>query len=375
MSVQVSYKKQLMFFLLLGIMFFVVLEISLKQTISYYVIEICVDNLKKSEVGLNFSKNNFENICKNYSKLLSINTEDNYYAYLLPDQKLDVVNVNGFGLRGTDIFQKQNDTYRIFMVGGSTTFGSKAPSDNDTIPKYLENILNSKYDKKFEVVNAGIGGASSYTEINLINDRLLDLEPDMIIVYDGWNDLQNNYIPFDVKNASYSLDNHILMKKIESIFYLPRAIQTIEHKISSELFLLNTGKVNLGYSLTTEDTFALKSKSWSNRWNDFCLNDYSFSTYIFLQPILGTGDKKLSNFEKELLDDPTVPPLSNFYHLMEKELSNITNCNTHDLSRTFDNYSIPIYFDYGHTFIDGNQIIANNIYERILPTVLEDLSN
>jgi len=35
---------------------------------------------------------------------------------------------------------------------------------------------------------------------------------------------------------------------------------------------------------------------------------------------------------------------------------------------------IPIYFDRGHMTDFGNQIIANNIYEKILPTVLEDLS-
>ncbi len=370
MSVQISYKKQLIFFLLLGIIIFLVLEISLKQLIPYFDIKSCVDNLDNSHVGLDVSKNEYEKICKKYSELISINTEDGYYAYLFPNQKLDVVNVNNIGLRGLDINQKQSDTYRIFMVGGSTTFGSKAPSDNNTIPKYLENILNSKYDKKFEVINAGIGGASSYHEINLIYDKLLKFEPDMIIVYDGWNDLQNIHIPSDIKTASYTLDNHILIKKLQSIFYLLTAIQKIEHKISSELFLLNTGKVNLGTSLENEEDFVLKSKSWSTRWNDFCSNDNTFSTIIFLQPILGTGDKKLSNFEKQLLDDPKINSLSNFYYLMEQELLNIKNCNTYDISRVFDNHSIPIYFDHGHTFVDGNKIIAQTIEERISENLL-----
>jgi hypothetical protein len=370
MSVQVSYRKQLLFFLLLGIIFFMVLEISLKQIIPSYEIKSCVSYLNKSHVGLDVSKKEYEKICEKYSELISINTQDGYYAYLFPNQKLDIVNINNIGLRGVDINQKQIDTYRILMVGGSTTFGSKAPSDNDTIPKYLENILNFKYDQKFEVINAGIGGASSYHEINLIYDKLLKLEPDMIIVYDGWNDLQNIHIPSDMKSAEYALDNHILIKKIESIFYLPTAIKIIEHKISSELFLLNTGKINVITSLETEEEFALKSKSWSTRWNNFCSNDNVFSTTIFLQPILGTGDKKFSKFEKQLLDNPNVNLLSNFYYLMERELSNIENCNTYDISKVFDNHPIPIYFDYGHTFVEGNKIIAQTIEEKISENLL-----
>ena len=42
-----------------------------------------------------------------------------------------------------------------------------------------------------EVINTGFGGAWSKTEIDLIKNKLLGYDPDLIIVYDGWNDVQN----------------------------------------------------------------------------------------------------------------------------------------------------------------------------------------
>ena len=48
----------------------------------------------------------------------------------------------------------------------------------------MKKLLNQKID----VINAGTPGATSETEYELIKDRLLKHEPNLIILYDGWND-------------------------------------------------------------------------------------------------------------------------------------------------------------------------------------------
>ena len=61
---------------------------------------------------------------------------------LVPNQNLETININSHGFRGHDFSEKKDlGTYRIFIVGGSTTFGSGATSDDTTIPSFLQKNL------------------------------------------------------------------------------------------------------------------------------------------------------------------------------------------------------------------------------------------
>ena len=58
-------------------------------------------------------------------------------------------------------------------------------------------------DFNIEVINAGKNGSDTRDETKIIETYLIDFEPDMIIMYSGWNDsMQANGIkpviyPFD----------------------------------------------------------------------------------------------------------------------------------------------------------------------------------
>ena len=45
-----------------------------------------------------------------------------------------------------------------------------------------------KQNNQIFVYNAGTPGGTTITEFDLIKNRLLPLKPDLIIMYDGWND-------------------------------------------------------------------------------------------------------------------------------------------------------------------------------------------
>ena len=69
--------------------------------------------------------------------------------------------INSLGFRGAEFSkEKPLGTYRIFIVGGSTTFGTGVENHN-TIPSLLQNFYsNGKFDdiKQIEVINTGING-------------------------------------------------------------------------------------------------------------------------------------------------------------------------------------------------------------------------
>ena len=99
-------------------------------------------------------------------------------------------NLNSEGFRGPEFSKdKPDNTYRIIAVGGSTTFGSGVTNEN-TWPKILEKKLqNLSIGKNIEVINAGIPAITSFNESKLIKEKLIHYKPDLIIVYDGMNDV------------------------------------------------------------------------------------------------------------------------------------------------------------------------------------------
>jgi len=99
------------------------------------------------------------------------------------------ITYNSHGFRGNEFEkEKPDNTFRIFTLGGSTTEGVGA-EDDETWPAHLQQIINEKITgKNIEVINFGLSGATSETEYSLIKNKIAALEPDLIIMYDGWNE-------------------------------------------------------------------------------------------------------------------------------------------------------------------------------------------
>jgi hypothetical protein len=87
---------------------------------------------------------------------------------------------------------KPERTCRIFLIGGSTAFGSGASSNATTVGGYLERYLNEKekvYGCRFEVVTAAATCWASTHERILVENFLLDLQPDVVVALSGHNDV------------------------------------------------------------------------------------------------------------------------------------------------------------------------------------------
>jgi hypothetical protein len=87
---------------------------------------------------------------------------------------------------------KTNLNFRIFLTGGSTAFGSGAPSRRKTIGGYLEEMLNTHPPQKgiqYEVTTyANTAWSTTHERIMIIN-CLSEWEPDLIISLSGCNDV------------------------------------------------------------------------------------------------------------------------------------------------------------------------------------------
>lgn len=86
---------------------------------------------------------------------------------------------------------KPANVVRVFLVGGSTAYGCGASSNDATVGGYLEKYLNQeseRYGRRFEVVTAaGCGWASSQERV-LVENRLAEMAPDLVVALSGHND-------------------------------------------------------------------------------------------------------------------------------------------------------------------------------------------
>lgn len=103
---------------------------------------------------------------------------------------------NSAGFRGKEFSKEKNQgVYRIVCLGGSAVYGVQL-SDSQTYPAQLERLLNSYQDKiTFQVINAGVTGYTTMESLINLVTRILPLNPDMIIIYHGYNDFKPNRFP------------------------------------------------------------------------------------------------------------------------------------------------------------------------------------
>jgi len=82
---------------------------------------------------------------------------------------------------------KPANTYRIFVMGGSTAAGWPYPN-NAMFSRILQQRLGNVFpDRYIEVVNTGIAAVNSFTLLDFI-DEIIEQQPDAILIYAGHNE-------------------------------------------------------------------------------------------------------------------------------------------------------------------------------------------
>jgi lysophospholipase L1-like esterase len=103
--------------------------------------------------------------------------------------ELGVVKVNSEGFVGAELEEPGPDLRRIVTVGDSCTFG--AGDDEYTYPAMLGKLVDEKERPglRYDVVNAAISGLNSELALRRLHSKVLPLQPDVVTIYVGWNDL------------------------------------------------------------------------------------------------------------------------------------------------------------------------------------------
>jgi lysophospholipase L1-like esterase len=98
--------------------------------------------------------------------------------------------INADGFRNAEIGRKAADTIRIACVGDSWTFGMPVDQDQTYPARLAEHLAHrtAHAARRYEVINFGVLGYTSFQGLQLLKSRVLDLQPDIVAIGFGMND-------------------------------------------------------------------------------------------------------------------------------------------------------------------------------------------
>lgn len=220
--------------------------------------------------------------------------------------------INSYGIRNRELsIEKDSNVTRIMALGDSFIWGDGLPNE-DLITAKLEFALNEKTDKKFEVINTGIGGFNAQDEYNQLVRLYPVYKPDIVIQFFFTNDIlatnDNNNV------TDRKVIYHMWLRKNSAFYsYLYFLIKSkIIKEVSFPQFLLPQDYYNLDDNKTGWVNF----RNYTNEIKKFCENN-ELKYYFVLIPTLTNLDENYPYTEinekvTEFVNTLQVPFLSYF---------------------------------------------------------------
>jgi len=276
--------------------------------------------------------------------------------------------ISSDGLRQTPGAACESDALRIFAFGGSTMWGEGA-SNEGTIPAYLQSMLAPRLDRPLCVTNyAQRAWVSTQSLVKLIIELQKKNFPDVVIFYDGYNDVYAGYatgrvgVPENFYQMSESDEESRGGKR--------QLIQLVQ---KTEL-----GKLAMRFATKPSDNprsidpiqmseSIVDAYQHVRKITESLADTYGFAFKFYWQPQLAAGTKPLSDGERTMLEShPWLPEMVRnltdaTYARIEQAAA--TDDDLIDLSDVFAEVSDQIYIDPAHITSSGNQIVAQAMLE------------
>lgn len=119
---------------------------------------------------------------------------DEYLGYSLKPNSYLIDTINSLGFRGAEWNIASESDFNILTLGNSITFGWGLSQDSSTYSAKLKKLFERENpDNKIQVRNAGVPGYTSAQVLRLLESKMLNMKPDLIVLCVGWNDIDYGY--------------------------------------------------------------------------------------------------------------------------------------------------------------------------------------
>jgi lysophospholipase L1-like esterase len=277
------------------------------------------------------------------------------------------INVDENGNRLTHASDCNADTYQIYVFGGSTLWGYGVP-DWNTIPTGMQIAL---IEDGVCVVNFGELGYSSTQSLIRLSQLIANGDvPDMVVFYDGTNDIA-------AANRTSIAGNHFYYEAINSALSSQKFAQAdvslgrgllnaLTHSATYRLIIGDPPKIEPNWALPPLD------ESFINATAQTYLNNIAMSNslceangcvfHAFIQPVLPVSAREVNDEEQRFLWE--MPGGLNelfeaVYPIWEAQAENLDYLTY--FGGALDTQTERIWIDFNHITAVGNLAIANDI--------------
>jgi lysophospholipase L1-like esterase len=317
---------------------------------------------------------------------------------------------NGEGFRRSEEtpLAKEEGSYRIFIMGGSTAYGLGSLSkygqekysvirNDETIDHYLEKFLEGRTPyKKVEVINAAITSQMSHHHLIYLNQTILKYHPDMIIFIDGFNDYYPYTKGFDqFRDYAYRERVHQYMAE-PSIsawlgytgWWLFRKSHFV-HVAGKTLLPIWQWVKSIGHRrarMNVDVALANLRKNARNNFlkmverNSLILKNEGVVAVFTVQPEIEFKQSKMfTKMEQDILQEMNTHWAINYSEFKNRarpmvlewlrQVTGRTGSFLIDLTDPFGGLDEDAYTDYCHLTPAGNKRLAEYLGERVLPLI------
>jgi lysophospholipase L1-like esterase len=345
---------------------------------------------------------------------------------LLPDQKNAAVEINPQGFRGEGAIDpvKPKNEVRILVIGGSTAFGEFSENNQATFAHKLENRLNQQVqaqksgkakfqpdvlpyfadelekvlklppkirEANYRVINAAVPGYVSANTVADLSSRLMQYQPDTIVIVDGYADL---IAPTTQIAASLGTEErlsnawgHLFSSLGEGVkgffnwFYITKSLRywgfKPEPEIEQLIDPLHSGKTDLADRLPQEpQDLALRVDRYHRHLKQIAALAHSAKvpTIVAIQPELSqrSADKQTEDEKQRLaaLGENYTKRIQAGYQALQKSLEDvqkIPGTGVIKLQPAIDKVEGDAFQDTIHLTNNAHDAVANRLYEAIVP--------
>lgn len=292
--------------------------------------------------------------------------------------KPDTQGLNRLGYKGKEpVTPKMEGEFRVFMLGGSTVL-----QGNPSIPILLEKIFHDNGYHQLQVYNFGVVSSVSSQEVVRILLEISDLDPDLVIMYNGGNDISNPWkwdprpgYPF---NFIVYENNPLLESDLKE--YPSIALFAYGSNICRYAFRRSFVK-----SFVPLEEERKKAKWKSNAWREKIANIYAgniakankisdaFSAgfIAYFQPLI-YFKPNLSKEEKGVLDSLEKKDYAlDMQKRIRKRISQIKSASPllfFDLSDAYSDTEEWVFIDSIHTRQETKRVIVKAMFNKVMDT-------
>jgi len=285
---------------------------------------------------------------------------------------------NILGYRGErPAIPKDPAEYRIFMLGGSTVLLGKPPISN-----WLEHEFRISGYPKVSVYNYGVLSSVSGMELARIVYEISDLQPDLIIMYNGGNDL---IVPWESDPRPGYPFNFLVLENNPLVENTPETYPAFAlFAYGSNLcryFLHDYFIEHFVHLDALRNQFQWKSDPWRDKIaNNYVSNvvkagkisvTFGAEFIVFFQPMV-FFKLHLSPEERWRVEGPNAEYAEYARDMRRRMLGKLSDAaktstlNWKDLSQIYDHHDDKVFSDVIHTTDIAKRIVARAIYRRIL---------